>query len=650
MSKYNNETQTDIWVYNLAKDAGITLHPQGSNIESVVKSLKTASKNLKGNAGLPDFTAVVSASNDDYLIIIENKKETSLHISLDKNELLSETDKDISNYAVNGAVHYAKHLIKDNNVPFKKVFAIGISGNEERHRITPIFIDESPQYKMLDDLDTLINFSEKNISQYYMNEVLEESTETQKKDEEILKLAKIMHEDLRTYGNLQEKDKPLIVSGILLALRESEYGGFNTNLLTNDKYNPDGYKIFDAIDTNLKRASIKPQTKKDKLLSQFDLIKNNTHINSLNSELGMTPLKHFTLFLEENIYKDIKFTNSVHDYIGNFYSEFMSYGGDGQGLGIVLTPSHITELFCDLIDIKPDDIVFDPCTGTGGFLIASMHKMLEQTDKDDAYIQRKIRQEQLHGIELQSYMFTIATTNMILRGDGKSNLINDNFLNKNPSQIQSQIAPTIGMINPPYSMAKKTKDNNQLEINFVKRMLDSLVEGGKGIAIVPQSTMVGNNKVAKEIKADLLKHHTLEGVITLQKDTFYGVGVNACIAIFTAGIPHDAEYDVKFINFKDDGYKVAKHVGLVETNEAQDKKEKLLSVWKNEIEAPNEFCVKSTIKPEDEWLHSFYYFDDRPPVENDFIETVNDYLSFQVDMILHDRGYLFEEGETDEHN
>lgn len=648
MSKYSNETQTDIWVYNLAKDAGIILHPQGSNIESVAKSLKTASKNLKGNAGIPDFSAVVSSSNNDYLIIIENKKETSLHISLDKNELISNTDKDIGKYAVNGAVHYAKHLAKDNNVPFKKIFAIGISGNEERHRITPVFIDESPQYKMLNDIDTLINISEKNISQYYMNEVLEESTENQKKDEEILKLAKIMHEDLRTYGNLQEKDKPLIVSGILLALRESEYGGFSTNLLTNDKYNPDGYKIFDAIDTNLNRASIKPQTKKDKLLSQFDLIKNNTHINSFNAELGMTPLKHFTLFLEENIYKDIKFTSSVHDYIGNFYSEFMSYGGDGQGLGIVLTPSHITELFCDLIDIKPDDIVFDPCTGTGGFLIASMHKMLEQTDKDDAYIQRKIRQEQLHGIELQSYMFTIATTNMILRGDGKSNLINDNFLNKNPSQIQSQIAPTIGMINPPYSMAKKTKDNNQLEINFVKKMLDSLVDGGKGIAIVPQSTMVGNNKVAKEIKSDLLKDHTLEGVITLQKDTFYGVGVNVCIAIFTAGIPHDSEYEVKFINFKDDGYKVAKHVGLVETNEAQDKKEKLLSVWRNEIEAPNEFCVRSTIKPEDEWLHSFYYFDDRPPVENDFIVTVNDYLSFQVDMILHNRGYLFEEGETDE--
>ncbi len=92
----------------------------------------------------------------------------------------------------------------------------------------------------------------------------------------------------------------------------------------------------------------------------------------------------------------------------------MSYsGGDGQNLGIVLTPKHITELFCDLVDIKPTDKVLDPCCGTGGFLIAAMHKMLIQTDDEGQ--QLHIKKEQLHGIELQPYMFTIATTNMILR-------------------------------------------------------------------------------------------------------------------------------------------------------------------------------------------------------------------------------------------
>lgn len=643
--EYSNETQTDIWVYNLAKDAGITLFPQGSDVKSIAESLSSASKSGSGKIGRPDFTAVVDSTKDTYLLVVESKKSMTKHIMYDENGLISLDSKHVRDYAVNGAYYYAKHLSNDSTVPYSKIFALGISGNAERHRISPIFVDDSPQYKILEDIDTLINFSEKNIEQYYMNEVLQERTDPQKKNDEIHKLARNMHEDLRTYGNLQEKDKPLIVSGILLALRESEFGGFNVESLTNDKHKTDGQKIFEAIDTNLNRANIRPQTKKDKLLAQFDLIKNNTHINTFSSELGMTPLKHYTMFLQENIYKDIKFTNSVHDYIGNFYSEFMSYGGDGQGLGIVLTPSHITDLFCDLVDIKSDDIVFDPCTGTAGFLIASMHKMIKQVEDDDEYTRRHIRQEQLHGIELQSYMFTIATTNMILRGDGKSNLLNENFLNRQPSHIQGQISPTVGMINPPYSMAKRTKDNNQLEINFISRMLDSLVEGGRAIAIVPQSTMVGVGKIAKEIKNDILNNHTLEGVITLQKDTFYGVGVNPCIVVFKAGVPHDPKHEARFIDFRDDGYKVAKHVGLVETNEAQDKKEHLLNVWRGEIEAPNEFCVKSVVKPDDEWLHSFYYFDDTPPTEEDFEASVNDYLSFQVEMILRGRGHLFEEGD-----
>lgn len=41
----------------------------------------------------------------------------------------------------------------------------------------------------------------------------------------------------------------------------------------------------------------------------------------------------------------------------------MSYSdGNGQALGII-TPRHITELFRDLLDLKPSDTVMDPCCG-----------------------------------------------------------------------------------------------------------------------------------------------------------------------------------------------------------------------------------------------------------------------------------------------
>lgn len=116
-------------------------------------------------------------------------------------------------------------------------------------------------------------------------------------------------------------------------------------------------------------------------MSQFLVIKDTKAINEVNEYLSKTPLKHYTEFLYENIYKNIKYIQSAEDYLGRFYGEFMSYsGGDGQNLGIVLTPKHITELFCDLAELEPTDKVFDPCCGTGGFLIAAMHDMLQKTD------------------------------------------------------------------------------------------------------------------------------------------------------------------------------------------------------------------------------------------------------------------------------
>ena len=120
-----------------------------------------------------------------------------------------------------------------------------------------------------------------------------------------------------------------------------------------------------------------------------------------------------------------------------------------------------------------------------------MHHMLKLADAEET--QRNIRQQQLHGIELEDYMFTIAVTNMILRGDGKSNIESADFFSRKAGELQLKGA-NIGMINPLYSLAKKKKNAKLYEICFIEHMLDSLVAGGTGIAIVPQSSMTGKTK------------------------------------------------------------------------------------------------------------------------------------------------------------
>lgn len=640
------EASTDLWISKLLDKANITYDPQGSSIQEIDTALKTASKNGKGNVGFPDFVAVVK----DFIIVIEDKADISMHQNRDNENVILMDESSCINYAVNGAIWYAKHLAK--NTSYKKVIAIGVSGNEKNHKITPIYCDETPTYIVLEDVESFISFNEKNIETYYIKEILNEETNEEKETAEILKDAASLHQDLYVYGKLQTQDKPLVVSGILLALRGIEQHYFRIEDLIGDKRKTDGMRIYEAIKDVLDASDISPQSKKDKLLSQFSVIKDSAILNEVNTTLGKTPLKHYTEFLYEHIYKSIKYSNSAEDYIGRFYGEFMSYGGgDGQTLGIVLTPKHITQLFTELLDIKEDDVILDPCTGTAGFLIAGMHKEFEKVIERKGLKTRKeieldedilnIRQNHLHGFEIQSYMFCIATSNMILRGDGKSNLRNDDFMIQNPSVVKKNIQPTVGMMNPPYSQG--TKSNPLLyEISFTKQLLDCMIPGGRVAVIVPVSTMTGKTKEEQSMKEYILKHHTLEGVITLNPDTFYGVGTHPVIALFTAGRPHPTSKVCKFINFTDDGYKVAPHIGLIETDLAKDKKAHLLDVWNDKIEADTKFCVKSTVTPQDEWLHSFFYFNDEIPTDADFEKTIGDYLSFQFKMIMEGRSYLFE--------
>ena len=618
----SKEIITDFWVNDLLKSVNLKLDPQGSNIPEINEALKTASKNGTKKSGRPEFVGVVH----DYVIVIENKANISNHIK-SKEKVICQKIGSVKKCAVNGALFYLNHILSNTN--YTKGFAIGASGNEKINKITPVYKDNVLE-KTLEDIDSFINLTNKNIDKYYKKYVLNEKLDSEITLKEIITTAGILHEDLRTYGALKEIDKPLIVSGILLALREIETKNFSIEHLVGDKTKTDGSKIYDAIEANLTKSNVSPEDKKNQLLSNFVILKNNTRLNSKHERLDCTPIKHYTKFIYDNIYKHIEL--SSEDFLGRFYGEFMSYsGGDGQSLGIILTPNHITDLFCELADLKDTDVILDPCCGTGGFLVASLHNMIEKANGDIEKI-KNIKSKQLHGIELSSYMFTMAVTNMILRGDGKSNVLIGDFLKQDPLNLQLNQC-TVGMINPPYSQGTKV-DTSNYEISFIKHMLDSLMKGGRGIAIVPQSTLVGRSKDEKIIKEQILKYHTLEGVITLNPNTFYGVGVLPAIAIFTAHEPHPKDKICKFINFKDDGFKVFPHTGLLPTENVEDKKQHLLDVWFDRIEDKSEFCIKTKIKFDDEWLHSFYYSNENEPNEDDFNFVLLKSLTFNFENIL----------------
>lgn len=629
------EKETDFIIKKLLDDALIHCQAECSDIAEVQEALQTASKRGTGKSGFPEFVG----QSGEFLIVVEDKASLDRQVKYvnepEKDTLLMDKQS-ITDYAENGALHYALHIIK--HTSFKKIFAFGCSGTEaNRITIRPIFVTPSG-YQLLPKVKDFQKFSPSEINRYYLEIVCGKEPIERVELRTILDRAKKLHHDLWAYAQLGDTEKPLVVSAILLALQEEEYGNFSTENLIGDIVNTDGMKIFKALSAHMDRVQVEPKVKKDRVIDQFRLIVNRPHLSSIDPRLGKTPLRYFAEYLHSQILTAIC-TNSPEDVLGRFYGEFIRYsGGDGQTLGVVLTPKHITSLFADLAQVKPTDIVFDPCCGTGGFLIAAMHSMLSQAQDNQ---KENIRRNNLHGIELRDDMFSIATTNMILRGDGKSNLICDNFLLQDTKELRAKNF-TVGLMNPPYSQGKKKTTAHLTELKFIIKLLDSLSVGARCVVIVPQSTMVGKTKEDKADKEYILNNHTLEGVITLNPDTFYGVGTNPVIAVFTARQPHPADKLSKFVDFKDDGYDVFAHIGLMPTDKADKRRKHLLDCWFQGKSAPNAFIVRSTVEAEDEWLHSFYYFNDEIPSEADFEKAMADYLTFEFNMLTHGRGYLFE--------
>ena len=624
------EKVTDIIVAQLLAKAGIEATPEESQIKEINEALKTSSKRDTGRKGFPEFVA----QSGDFILVVENKADTdrqAKYMNGKNDTLLMDTQSKID-YAENGALHYALKIIQNTN--FKRVIAFGCSGTlQDRLRIRPIYVSPTG-YKLMPYEKDFSWFAADKIERYYDEKICENKPIEQVELEEIIRRAGKLHEDLRNYGQLGDTEKPLVVSAILLALGEED---FSTEDLKADKIKTDGMKIYEALSTHLDRVQVQPEVKKQRVLEQFTLIKNRPHLSEKHEQLGKSPLRYFAEYINSNILTAIT-NNSPEDVLGRFYGEFISYsGGDGQTLGVVLTPKHITELFTELVDMKPSDNVFDPCCGTGGFLVAAMHRMLEMASVDK---HENIRRNQLHGIELRDDMFAIATTNMILRGDGKSNLLCQDFLKQNVENLRAKHF-TVGLMNPPYSQGKVKETAHLSELKFIRHLLDSLDDGARCAVIVPQSTMVGKSKEDKEDKRYILEEHTLEGVITLNPQTFYGVGVNPVIAIFTAHQSHPQNKYAKFIDFKDDGYQVFPHVGLLPTERSAERKKYLLDCWKMGRPAPVSFMVQSTVEPDDEWLHSFYYFNEEIPTDADFEQAMADYLTFEFSMITHGRGYLF---------
>lgn len=594
--KTENIVRDTLRAYGYFGDETLIIEEQRSDNPRINKLLKLASKAGPGS-GQPEFI-ISSSKYPDFLIVIECKADPSKHES-------DTHDKPIS-HAVDGALLYASYLTRDYDV-----LAIGVSGQTKRELNVSHFLFLKGTGKH----DKVFGPKLLSYNDYYSGYISDPRKFTEDY-QKLLGYSRELNETLHA-KKIKESQRSLLISGILIALQNPAFEvSFKKHKTAQQLANNLVTTIIDELS-----GSDLPKDKLDIIRQGFSFIK--THATLSKDKVFFHELIRG---IDESI-NSFRRTHRYFDTLGQFYIEFLRYANNDKGLGIVLTPPHITELFVKLAGINEDSVVFDNTCGTGGFLISAMKAMVAEAKGDSRKI-RGIQKRQLVGVEFQDDIYALAVTNMVLHDDGKSNIHQGDCFILSES-IREKYRPNIGLLNPPY----KTRKSDIEELEFVLNNLETLQQGGVCVAIVPMSSVIAQEGIGLELKERLLARHTLEGVLSMPGELFHNskVGVVTAAIIVTAKIPHAANKKTWFGYCRDDGFEKTKRHGRIDL---YDKWPAIRDHWvkafrNREVELG--FSLMQKVDAADEWCAEAYMETDYSKIsQDDFEKVVRNYAIFRL--------------------
>ena len=565
--------------------------------------------------------------------------------------------KNINSFAVNGAVHYANAILHHTN--YTDIIAIGMTGYKDgagkiQHEIAVYYVSKSnfgvgqkvgnfPDFSFLapKNFDAFIE----KVKTLQLSQAEIEKLKEQREREIDISLKKLNNDIYQNEKGLGENDLVYLVAASIIAtlgipgkvtpLEKSDLKS------STERGNTDGEIIVRKIKAFLDEKEL-PKEKKELIVRTLENTLTTENINKVKN--GESQLKRiFTKIVDDlGIYYKIGLTT---DFTGKLFNEMYGWLDFTQDKlnDVVLTPSYVANLLVKLARVNKDSYVWDFATGSAGLLVSAMNEMLNDAKNNITSPEElrqkeiKIKAEQLLGLELLSSVYMLAILNMILMGDGSSNILNKDSLkdfdgNYGFGKTADKFPADAFILNPPYSASGNG-------MNFVEKALGMM---NKGYAAIIIQNSAGSGR-AKDYTKKILEKHTLLASIKMPIDIFIGkASVQTNIYVFKVNEKHHKDDMVKFIDFSDDGYtrtnRKKASTNLKDTNRAKERYEELISLvrfGKNKLNIfTNKEYYEGSIDPKNgaDWNQNAPV--DTKPTFRDFKKTLSDYLAWEVSSIL----------------
>lgn len=651
------------WLKSYKLDYKLEQEELNTEIDKALNDYHSKNGGVGGNR--PDAKLLLQDKNLDYFpILIEYKGyKDKLAKFDDQGKIENKTSKNepnfknINSYAVNGAVHYANAIL--HHTSYSDVIAIGMTGfkNETgkiEYEIGVYYVSKT-NFGVGQEIGKYSDFSflkkanfdkfiEKIRTLHLSQEEIERLKEQREKEIDSC-LVKLNNDIYQNEKGLGENDRVYLVAASIMAtlgipgkvapLEKSDLKS------SKEKGNTDGEIIIRKIEAFLAEKSL-PKDKKDLIIRT---LQNTLITDNINKpEKGESQLKRiFTKIVDDlGIYYKIGLTT---DFTGKLFNEMYGWLGFSQDKlnDVVLTPSYVANLLVKLSRVHKDSYVWDFATGSAGLLVSAMNEMLIDakntiTSPDELALKEiEIKAKQLLGLELLNSVYMLAILNMIMMGDGSSNILNKNSLTEFDGkygfgETTKNFPADAFVLNPPYSAPGNG-------MNFVAKALSMM---NKGYAAIIIQNSAGTGK-AKEYNKKILEKNTLLASIKMPSDLFIGKSsVQTNIYVFKVNEKHQKDDVVKFIDFSNDGYirtnrKKASN-NLKDTDRAKERYQEIVDLVRFGKNKLNIFTTKEyyegQIDPKNgaDWNQSAPV--DTKPTLEDFKKTVGDYLAWEVSNLL----------------
>lgn len=651
------------WLKSYKLDYKLEQESLNTEIDQALNDYYSKNGGVGGNR--PDAKLLLQDKNlVNYPILIEYKGYKDKLVKLDfEGKVANKTAKNqpdfknINSYAVNGAVHYANALL--HYTSYTDIIAIGMTGFKDdsgnlEYEIGVYYVSKS-NFGIGQKVDDYTDFSflKKTNFDKFIDKVKKlkltqdeiERLKEQREQEINTSLVKLNNDIYQNEKGLSERDRVYLVAasiiatlgvpGKVAALEKQELKS------STEEENRDGDIILRKIKAFLNEKNL-PQEKRELIVRTLQNTLTTDNINKV--ENGESQLKRvFTKIVDDlGIYYKIGLTT---DFTGKLFNEMYSWLGFSQDKlnDVVLTPAYVATLLARLARVNMDSYVWDFATGSAGLLVASMNEMLNDA-KDKikspdkfAIKSAEIKANQLLGLEILSEVYMLAILNMILMGDGSSNILNKDSLkefngNYGFGNTDEKFPADAFVLNPPYS----APGNGMI---FVEKALSMM---SKGYAAIIIQNSAGSGK-ATEYNKRVLQHSTLLASIKMPIDLFIGKSsVQTNVYVFRVGEAHQKDDTVKFIDFSVDGYtrtnRKKASCNLRDTDHAKERYAEIVDLVRFGKSKLNIFTEKEyyegKIDPNNgaDWNQTAPI--DTKPTLDDFKKTVSDYLAWEVSNLL----------------